>query len=323
DEAGYGPMLGPLCVGLCVLGLDNLNDQSRAPDVWTRLAPAVVRTPKQARASGGVAVDDSKKLKLSNALKTRHPLVHLERGVLACARSLWTDVDGLPADDGALCTLLGCRASPGVPVALPIANETDPLRLTSAKVSGAMASAGVRVLDLSCRTLEPGAFNERLGRLGTKAAVSWSLVQELVARLWRSHAVDGATVTPRLVLDRQGGRTDYLGALRACVGEGPAIETIGVSPERSAYEIVEGDRRLRVLVQRGADADHFPVALASMTAKYVRELAMERFNRSWADRLPELKPTAGYVQDARRWLSDVRASGVVGEDELAPLIRRA
>ena len=45
------------------------------------------------------------------------------------------------------------------------------------------------------------------------------------------------------------------------------------------------------------------VALASMTAKLVRELAMHRFNRHWCGRVPELKPTAGYRQDASRWAS--------------------
>ncbi|GAB4516408.1 MAG: hypothetical protein Tsb0013_20970 [Phycisphaerales bacterium] len=322
DEAGYGPMLGPLCVGLCVIGVDDVDDHAGAPDVWGALAPAVVRTAREAQHTGGVAVDDSKKLKLSNGLKTRHPLVHLEKGVLACGRSLWGVDDALPTDCARLCERLGC-AHNDEGVALPIANDEGVLRLVGAKVTGAMERGGVRVLDLSCRTLDPPVFNERLSRLGTKAGVSWSLVQELVARVWRSHAVDGAEVTPRLVLDRQGGRTDYLEALRACVGAAPTITAIGVTPERSAYEIADGPRRLRVLVQREAETDHFPVALASMTAKLVRELAMERFNRAWRTRLPELKPTAGYVTDARRWLSEVRGAGVARAGELEALVRRA
>ena len=41
-----------------------------------------------------------------------------------------------------------------------------------------------------------------------------------------------------------------------------------------------------------------PVALASMTAKYHRELAMRAFNDYWCRQVPGLKPTAGYPQDA-------------------------
>jgi hypothetical protein len=41
-----------------------------------------------------------------------------------------------------------------------------------------------------------------------------------------------------------------------------------------------------------------------MAAKYVRELSMHAFNAFWADRLPGLRPTAGYPTDALRWRED-------------------
>jgi hypothetical protein len=70
-----------------------------------------------------------------------------------------------------------------------------------------------------------------------------------------------------------------------------------------------------------AEDAHLPVALASMTAKLVRELAMARFNRYWCLRMPELKPTAGYTLDARRWLEE--ANGVVREEEREVMVRMA
>ncbi|MFP6648221.1 MAG: hypothetical protein VB817_02100, partial [Pirellulaceae bacterium] len=48
-----------------------------------------------------------------------------------------------------------------------------------------------------------------------------------------------------------------------------------------------------------------PVALASMTAKYLRELAMAAFNAFWQQQLPGLRPTAGYPQDARRFAGEI------------------
>ena len=42
-----------------------------------------------------------------------------------------------------------------------------------------------------------------------------------------------------------------------------------------------------------------------MTAKLVRELHMARLNRFFRARMPELKPTAGYVQDGRRFVQEV------------------
>ena len=46
------------------------------------------------------------------------------------------------------------------------------------------------------------------------------------------------------------------------------------------------------------------VALASMLSKYLRELHMLVFNRYWNSYEEKLKPTAGYVLDARRFLAD-------------------
>ena len=46
-------------------------------------------------------------------------------------------------------------------------------------------------------------------------------------------------------------------------------------------------------------------ALASMTAKYLRELSMRAFNDFWCSRVPGLRPTAGYPADARRFKTEV------------------
>jgi hypothetical protein len=45
-----------------------------------------------------------------------------------------------------------------------------------------------------------------------------------------------------------------------------------------------------------------------MTAKYLRELAMLAFNGYWKQRLPELKPTAGYPDDAKRFQADIHSA---------------
>ena len=68
----------------------------------------------------------------------------------------------------------------------------------------------------------------------------------------------------------------------------------GVRPQRLVH---------RVSVD--ADEHHLPVALASMLAKYLREVSMACFNAYWQRRLPSLRPTAGYYTDARRFLSEI------------------
>ena len=41
-----------------------------------------------------------------------------------------------------------------------------------------------------------------------------------------------------------------------------------------------------------------------MLSKYLRELHMALFNAYWIERRADLRPTAGYVTDARRFLED-------------------
>ena len=45
-----------------------------------------------------------------------------------------------------------------------------------------------------------------------------------------------------------------------------------------------------------------------MISKYTRELFMRGFNLFWRRAQPDVKPTAGYVQDARRFLRDTQAT---------------
>jgi SAM-dependent methyltransferase len=72
-----------------------------------------------------------------------------------------------------------------------------------------------------------------------------------------------------------------------------------------------GFRRLRdwlrlLSFEVEAEDRHLPVALASMGAKFVRELFMRRLNAFFAERKPGLAPTAGYVEDGRRFLAEVK-----------------
>jgi hypothetical protein len=63
---------------------------------------------------------------------------------------------------------------------------------------------------------------------------------------------------------------------------------------------------MRVVFQVNGER-FFPTALASMTAKYLRELSMRAFNDFWRAHLPELKPTAGYYRDAWRFKKEIAA----------------
>lgn len=326
DEAGYGPLLGPLCVSMCAIRLDAFAAEHKAPDVWKMLRPIVRREPS-AKSTRWIAVNDSKRLKLANSSKTLHPLTHLERGVLTFAGLL----ERMHCvDDASLFDSLGAEFSTrdwyaGDPVPLPLATTADHLHLLGARLGAAMGEAGVELLDLRCSSVCEESFNDRLRDAGTKSRVSFDLAGGLIRRVWLSDAAAASPSPVRVVVDRQGGRTSYADELRRVI-PGARVEVVDESARASVYDVAGeargAGRRMRVIFEVEAELRHFPVALASMTAKLVRELAMMRFNRYWCGRMAELKPTAGYRNDAWRWLEDARRLGA-GEDELRCVCREA
>jgi len=313
DEAGYGPMLGPLCVAASVFVVDDHDPATGAPDLWKRLSGAVCRSPSDRRKR--IAVEDSKKLKTANDGKA-HPLRHLERGVLSFAAATPSGGGTLPADDDALFACVGaaCPATGSAPwydgpIALPLAHTRDELSIAASRLARLSGEVGVRCVSISCHAVDAGEFNQRLSASRNKATVSFDTIVRLVDAIWREHATGDdpgcqPAHHPRIVIDRQGGRAHYLEPLRMCFPEA-SITVLGETDSVSRYRLERDGSTITVGFESESEQRHLPVALASMTAKLVRELMMARFNRWFATHRPEIKPTAGYVQDGRRWLAEM------------------
>jgi ribonuclease HIII len=151
--------------------------------------------------------------------------------------------------------------------------------------------------------LDAPAFNALYGELRNKAQVNMSLVFEALRTVDLLRGDEPAFVA----IDRQGGRADYTRELEAHVARGAVIRTVHQDDERSVYCVGNADGPgLIVAFEVGAEERHLPVALASMAAKYTRELSMRRLNAYFSERMPELLPTAGYVEDGRRYLAEVK-----------------
>lgn len=324
DEAGYGPLLGPLCVGMAVFRVRRPVDEAAAPDLWGCLAAAVCRKPGDARRR--IAIDDSKRLKLPNDTEGRDPLCHLERGVMCLLAASGAE---MPRTDEALFALLRARFEGhgwygGEAASLPRGEAAAALVIAANRLRSCLEAAGVEALGLRCAAVGESAFNDGCESLGSKAAVNFRAAGGLLRSLWLRFVACEPPARPEPVLaalDRHGGRTRYAAVLAEAL-PGAEIASEEESAEECAYTLRAGNgATMRVTVCPEGERRHLPVAAASMTAKYVRELAMARFNRHFAARMPELKPTAGYREDARRWLRD--AMPVLSECEVRAMVRRA
>lgn len=314
DEAGYGPMLGPLTVGLAVFSIDRWEPGDPAPDLWESLSKAVCNGIRGA--GSRIPIADSKKLKLANTNKSRHPCTHLERGVLA---ALAAGGDAIPETDSDLLDLL-CGGTPdlpwygGEPVPLPLGDPIAGQRIAANLLASAMNDAGIRLVHLCVRTITEDRFNQIVRQTGSKAETTASALADLLPLA--AMLDSGAPV--RIICDRQSGRIDYEDIIaKAFPGEGASMDLR--TQQASRYLLRDG--RVAVNFETQAEDRHLPTALASMAAKFVRELLMARMNRYFRARMPELKPTAGYVQDARRWLRD--AEGIIQPEERKAMVRLA
>lgn len=299
DEAGYGPMLGPLCVACSAFVLHRHDPAAGAPDLWKVLEPACCRAGGDR--GGRIAIDDSKKLKGANSGAT-HPLKRLERGVMTMMAA--APCGGLFDSDAGLLGALGASAPSrrwyeGT-TTLPVANDADLLRIDAARLSRALAGAAVEPALFAAEIIDAGEFNEQLGRFRNKATINFAAAMRLVDRVWRRWPGGH----PRIIIDRHGGRTHYREPLQDTF-PGAHIAIVAEEDAFSRYRLERDGSMLTITFTAEGESKHLPVALASMIAKYTRELLMARLNRFFRSRVPELKPTAGYVQDGRRFVREI------------------
>ena len=147
-------------------------------------------------------------------------------------------------------------------------------------------------------------FNELVDRWGSKGAVLGLAMTELI----RACCNPDATAEPvAFIVDKHGGRNQYSALLQYAFDDAPVLAR-EENADCSHYEAIGLDRSVTVTFRPRADARNFCVALASMVSKYLREVCMHEFNRYWQDKVPGVKPTAGYPGDSQRFFDEIRAA---------------
>jgi hypothetical protein len=301
DEAGYGPNLGPMVMTAVIAESTEAWREDTADvrtlDFWGALAEKVDR------AGGDPArlwVDDSKAIYQGGTGRDR-----LETACMAAVqatgrvlpRCLRTLIEAVGAGTLSDVELIRWMDEGEENLAWPLCVPREALE---ALLKRAPLDAGKRVwriTTVACVVVGPARFNRGLAEHDSKAAVHFSAFDVLLQQVW-DRAVDGRHTFVRG--DKHGGRHYYLPPLsqafpEAWIDRGPE------GPDLSRYMIRDGVRRLELSLSPRADQTDGLVALASIVSKTVREVWMDVFNAFWRRRIPDLRPTAGYPNDAIRF----------------------
>jgi hypothetical protein len=316
DEAGYGPNLGPLVVAATAWRVD-----APAADAEAVLSGAMQEVDAlPATGGGGRATPlwaDSKQI-----YRGGDGFDRLERGV---AIGLWLSAGTLPDTWTALAERVGPISPRGscqddvrddewhklATLSLPREAAAVECCDLGQAVRGLLDRHGVVLERVSCRGIYPVEFNAFLEGGLNKSDILSAATLDLAAALRATAPEEHAIIW----CDRHGGRKRY-GGLVGRHFDVPLVQPLEETPTRSAYLVPAGvppagdippTNPCRIEFCVGGES-RAPVALASMAAKYVRELAMHAFNTFWCSRMPGLAPTAGYPTDALRWRRDAAAA---------------
>lgn len=305
DEAGYGPNLGPLVISASVWQAD----PGAAEDPFRSLSED--RGVIHATGRGGRAVPiigDSK-----HVYRRAAGIGSLERGVLGSLRAAADQHD--PPRDLETWRAVWNRLDADAATWLDSIDwyrdyhAAAPMDATQGEVAaiGTQLATAFDRHQLVLRTIQskaifPEPFNRAVERWGGKGAALTRWTLDLVADLARTHAD-----TPIMVrCDKHGARNRYHPMLQRAF-PGHQIEIERESKTESVYRWGPPERRVETRFSVRGER-FLPTALASMASKLLREMAMAAFNAFWIARDSNLKPTAGYPVDAKRFRAQIESN---------------
>lgn len=292
DEAGYGPNLGPLVVAATAW---RCADHITPPDLFDALTKVLTNAPRSGDSRLHVA--DSKAVYQSgDGLESLEVPVLAFLGLLnlpgQSISELGTAIAGNRFTNGYLAE--PWNALPGLK--LPVDSSVDHISEWIHELRIALPAAEIELLGICCRVIFPAEFNRLVAAADSKGVVLSTATLELVRQLRDAFPEYPAMV----VCDKHGGRNRY-DELIAAHFDDQFVFRLEESRDRSLYRM----GNMEFCFRTKAEA-LLPAALASMAAKYLREVLMRQFNEWWKTQIPGLRPTQGYPVDARRFLEDIQ-----------------
>ncbi|MGA2916522.1 MAG: hypothetical protein ABSE89_10900 [Sedimentisphaerales bacterium] len=296
DEAGLGPILGPLVVTSACFSIPA--DKMQV-DIWRLLSESISSNKKNL--AGRLLICDSKK-----AYTPSTGIAFLEKTVLSCLEILGKTPKSVMELVDAICPACKERLSQ-YPWHKEQYNHQIEFNRDSIAISASVFGRNLEKHNMSLVALKSFCFdvayyNDMIGRVNNKSTVLFMAVCSLIDEIIK----ESQHRNFRFIIDRQGGRTRYTRQLRTMFPE-MELKILDENDRVSSYQLGTSDKQVRIDFAVKADANFLPACLASMVSKYLREQLMKCLNSYFVEKCQNLKPTAGYWTDGKRFLNDLKA----------------
>jgi len=294
DEAGLGPLLGPLCFGMvCFRVKEDL-------DPWESLSSIVSKKPREREK---LSVTDSKKI-----YPGPQGLARLEETALAFygawSPSLPGNLEAFLQNSPIATGQHQLNRHPWYrkrSFSLPIQANLTEIQIKTKALRTCLESSKISICSLGGNAIPEGELNDSFQISENKSITHFEKCAEAIQWLISCHLSEGGEI----YVDRHGRRSHYAPLLQK-IFPSLHIWILKETPRESRYQLNGKKGQMKItFVEKGEDK-FFTIALASILAKYTRELMMMCWNRFFSKIAPNVRPTAGYYTDAMRYLKETK-----------------
>jgi ribonuclease HII len=295
DEAGLGPILGPLVVSAACFTVPA--DGLKA-DFWQLLSDSVSANKKHL--AGRLLICDSKK-----AYTPSTGIAFLEKTVLSCLHILGKAPTTIIELIDMLCPACKNRLAQ-YPWHKDLSHHDikfnhDDIAISAGTFGRNLEKHNMSLVALNSFCFDVAFYNDMVRKVNNKSTVLFVAVCSLVDQIIKGTGHRSF----HFIIDRQGGRTKYTRQLRTMFPE-MALKVLDENSSVSSYELSASYKQVKIDFAVKADAIFLPACLASMVSKYLREKLMACINSYFLEKCRLLKPTAGYWTDGKRFINDLK-----------------